>query len=63
MKTSARPDETAPAFFGRIEPARARAAIADLEKMTAEDALPPDFVDLGEDHAFTPEVMDGECSA
>ncbi len=57
------PGETAPAFFNRIEPARARAAIADLERMTAEDALPSDFVDPGEDHAFNPEVMDGECSA
>ena len=44
-------------------PARARAALADLEKMTAEDALPADFIDPGEDHAFNPEVMDGECSA
>ena len=31
--------------------------------MTADDALPSDFVDPGEDHAFNPEVMDGECSA
>ena len=31
--------------------------------MTAEDALPADFIDPGEDHAFNPEVMDGECSA
>ena len=31
--------------------------------MTAEDALPADFIDPGEDHAFSPEVMDGECSA
>jgi len=57
------PGETATAFFSRVEPARARAAIADLERMTAEDALPSDFVDPGEDHAFNPEVMDGECSA
>ncbi len=55
--------ETAAAFFLRVEPARARAAVADLEKMTAEDALAADFIDPGEDHAFSPEVMDGECSA
>lgn len=55
--------ETATAFFHRIEPARARQAVADLEQMTAEDALPADFIDPGEDHAFSPEVMDGECSA
>jgi sulfite reductase beta subunit-like hemoprotein len=57
------PGETAPAFFNRIEPARARAAVADLERMTADDALPSDFVDPGEDQAFRPEVFDGECSA
>jgi len=55
--------ETAPAFFQRIDTARARAALADLEQMTPEDALPADFIDPGEDHAFNPEVMDGECSA
>jgi sulfite reductase beta subunit-like hemoprotein len=57
------PGETAPAFFNRIDPARARAAVADLERLTAEDALPSDFVDPGEDQAFNPEVLDGECSA
>jgi sulfite reductase (NADPH) hemoprotein beta-component len=55
--------ETATAFFHRIDPAHAKAAIADLERMTAEDVLPADFVDPGEDGAFSPEVMDGECSA
>ena len=55
--------ETAPAFFHRVDTTVARAALADLEKMTAEDALPADFIDPGEDHAFSPEVMDGECSA
>lgn len=55
--------ETAPAFFHRVDLARAREAVADLEKMTAEDVLPADFIDPGEDHAFSPEVMDGECSA
>jgi sulfite reductase beta subunit-like hemoprotein len=55
--------ETAPAFFLRVDQARARAAVADLERMTADDALPADFIDPGEDRAFSPEVMDGECSA
>ncbi len=55
--------ETATAFFLRVDPARARAAVADLEKMAADEALPADFIDPGEDHAFNPEVMDGECSA
>jgi sulfite reductase beta subunit-like hemoprotein len=55
--------ETAPAFFHRVDTTRARAAVADLERMTADDALAPDFIDPGEDHAFSPEVMDGECAS
>ena len=55
--------ETATAFFLRVDPIHARAAVADLERMSAEEALPADFIDPGEDHAFNPEVMDGECSA
>ena len=55
--------ETAPAFFHRVDVAHAKAAVADLERISAEDALPADFIDPGEDHAFSPEVMDGECSA
>jgi hypothetical protein len=31
--------------------------------MTPADALPQDFIDLGEDHAFVPEIMDGECAS
>jgi sulfite reductase (ferredoxin) len=55
--------ETASAFFHRVDTTHARAAVADLEKMTGEDAMPPDFIDPGEDHAFRPEVMDGECAS
>jgi sulfite reductase beta subunit-like hemoprotein len=55
--------ETATAFFLRVDPAHARAAVADLEKMAAEEAMPADFIDPGEDHAFNPEVMDGECAS
>ncbi len=55
--------ETASAFFHRLEPARAKAAVADLERMAVEEAGPADFIDPGEDKAFNPEVMDGECSA
>ena len=51
------------AFFHRVDPTHARAAVADLEKMAAEEALPADFIDPGEDHAFNPEVMDGECAS
>ena len=55
--------ETAPAFFHRVDVARAKAAVADLEQLTPDDVLPQDFIDPGDDHAFNPEVMDGECSA
>jgi sulfite reductase beta subunit-like hemoprotein len=55
--------ESATTFFGRVEVGRVKQALADLERLTPEDALPDDFIDLGEDAEFTPEVMDGECSA
>ena len=50
-------------FFRRADIARVKSALADLEQLTDADALPEDFIDLAEDHAFAPEVMDGECSA
>ena len=56
------PDETAAAFFTRIDVAQVKALLADLEPMTAETAKPEDFIDLAEDHAFAPETMDGECA-
>ncbi len=55
--------ETATAFFRRVELTRVRAVIADLESMTPEDALPADYVDLGEEAEFKVETMEGECSA
>jgi sulfite reductase (NADPH) hemoprotein beta-component len=57
------PRETAIAFFARLDTARARAALVDLEQMTAEQATPEDFIDPGEEQAFVPDVQDGECSA
>jgi len=55
--------ETAPAYFRRVELARVKARLADLEAMTPEDAAPEDFVDLGEDAQFALTAMEGECSA
>jgi sulfite reductase (NADPH) hemoprotein beta-component len=55
--------ESATAFFGRVSVERVRLSLADLEKLTAEDAVPADYVDLAESAEFAPEVMDGECSA
>lgn len=40
-----------------------KALLADLEALTAEDALPADFVNLGEDMEFKVETREGECMA
>jgi sulfite reductase beta subunit-like hemoprotein len=50
-------------FLRRIDVGVVKRALADLENLAETDANPEDFVDLGEDHAFQPEVLDGECSA
>jgi sulfite reductase (NADPH) hemoprotein beta-component len=55
--------ETAKAFFRRVELARVKQVLADLEALTPEDAAPADFVDLGEEAEFKVEAMEGECSA
>jgi sulfite reductase beta subunit-like hemoprotein len=57
------PGESPIAFFRRVDLASAKASLADLERLAPEAASPEDFVDLGEEAAFQPEVMDGECSA
>jgi sulfite reductase beta subunit-like hemoprotein len=56
-------DESAVAFFRRVEVATVKTMLADLERITPEDAAPQDFIDLAEVSAFNPEVMEGECSA
>ncbi len=55
--------ETAQAFFARVEPARARAALADLAELAHETLTPEDLVDLGASAAFRPETGEGECAA
>lgn len=57
------PEESARTFFRRVDLPVAKAALADLERLAPEAAVDEDFIDLGEDHAFKPEIMDGECSA
>jgi sulfite reductase beta subunit-like hemoprotein len=59
----AAPGESATAFFGRVELDVVRQRLADLEAITAADALPEDYVDLAEQSEYRFEVMDGECSA
>jgi sulfite reductase beta subunit-like hemoprotein len=56
-------DESAPDFFRRVSVDRVRLTLADLERLTQEQAVPTDYVDLAESGEFAPEVMDGECSA
>ena len=34
-----------------------------LQQFAESDAVPLDYIDLGETAAFAPEVMEGECSA
>ena len=57
------PGESATSFFMRVDVLQVRAALADLEQMTAASAVADDFVDLAESHEFNPEVQEGECSA
>jgi sulfite reductase beta subunit-like hemoprotein len=55
------PGERALDFFARIDIARARTALVDLERV--DDLGVEDYVDLGEAIEFAPEIMEGECSA
>ena len=58
-----RPDEAPEAFLARVEPASVKALLADLEKLDAADAVPDDFVDLGEEKQFEVKLSEGECAA
>ena len=58
-----RDGEDAAAFFARVEPARARAAIGDLAELAPGDVRPDDLVDLGDAADFRPETTEGECAA
>jgi sulfite reductase (NADPH) hemoprotein beta-component len=63
FRAERREGEDAPAFFARVEPARARAALADLAEISPETLRPDDLVDLGERTDFRPETGEGECAA
>jgi sulfite reductase beta subunit-like hemoprotein len=62
-KAARQPDEDLGAFFRRIPPASATDALKDLAQLLPNETTDQDYVDLGESQAFSPEVMDGECSA
>jgi len=55
--------EAPAAFLRRLDPARVKELLGDLEALTPDDAVPADYVDLGESTEFKMEVMEGECSA
>ena len=57
------PAESATEFFGRVSLDVVKTELADLERLLPGDAVPVDFIDLGETGEFAPEVMEGECSA
>ena len=56
-------DEELGAFFRRVPVSMATDALKDLAQLLPNEAAEQDFIDLAETQAFTPEVMDGECSA
>jgi sulfite reductase (NADPH) hemoprotein beta-component len=58
-----RPEESAQEFFERVDVERVKQVLFPLERLTPEDAVPNDYVDLAEAGEFAPVVMDGECSA
>ena len=62
-RTERRDHERLADFLRRTDVGVVKRTLADLEGLSEDDASPDDFVDLGEDHAFQPEVLDGECSA
>jgi sulfite reductase beta subunit-like hemoprotein len=55
--------ETAAAFFTRVDVVRVKGLLADLEGLTAETATDEDFIDLAESTAFAPETTEGECAS
>jgi sulfite reductase (NADPH) hemoprotein beta-component len=54
--------ETPLAFFRRLDVARVKTLLADLETMTAATASETDYIDLAETTTFRPETTDGECA-
>jgi sulfite reductase (NADPH) hemoprotein beta-component len=56
-------DESPVAFFRRVDVAAVKNSLAGLDKLDPATATIEDFTDLAEDHAFNPEVQEGECSA
>jgi sulfite reductase beta subunit-like hemoprotein len=56
-------EEDLGAFFRRVPTSLATEALKDLAQLLPAEMTDGDLIDLGENQAFNPEVMDGECSA
>jgi sulfite reductase (NADPH) hemoprotein beta-component len=56
-------DENLGAFFRRVSPTTVTARLKDLAELLPNEIEPEDYIDLGESHAFKPEVMEGECAS
>ncbi len=54
--------DTPLSFFRRLDAARVKVLLADLELLTSATATPDDYIDLAETTAFRPETMEGECA-
>jgi len=56
------PDETALAFFKRVDLERVNTALSDLASFSEQDLREDDYKDLGSDQPFKVEVGEGECA-
>jgi sulfite reductase (ferredoxin) len=54
--------ESPVAFFRRAEPGRIKTLLADLERLTEEDAREEDYIDLGDTDPIRPHTQAGECA-
>ncbi|MFZ0889237.1 MAG: nitrite/sulfite reductase [Candidatus Binataceae bacterium] len=57
------PGESAQLFFRSAGLEEIEVLLGDLCEIGPDDAKPEDFIDIGEDHAFTGETKEGECAA
>ncbi len=57
-----RPGEGAPAFFTRVPVEHVKEVLKALGELSAATLTPEDLRDLGEDHEYRTDTMDGECA-
>ena len=56
------PGEPAEKFLARLPQPRVSALLLDLETLESADAVPADFIDLGEQQSFAVQTQEGECA-